>query len=170
MLIHPAAGFSVRLYWPLWMCFYAVNCAVKVLIVRFLYNRFSNNVIFSPFYFHSLSFPPKPYAATENSYAPSSVTLLILATRTGTCCGNIEAHWSQTSSIKKVLATNVLPWQRQPLTSACTRLVELYTLMPCSSKSSRINHCNHGWALIWLDLNNPGTIFTFHRFNLSCHS
>lgn len=41
---------------------------------------------------YSLSFHPKLYAAMENSYAPSNVTLLILATRTGTCCGHIGAQ------------------------------------------------------------------------------
>lgn len=41
---------------------------------------------------YSLSFPPKRSAAMENSYAPSNVTLLILATRTGTCRGHIAAQ------------------------------------------------------------------------------
>lgn len=71
-------------------------CGRKVRRVHKISNSFSfcptSNTNCSCLICCSLSFPPKLYAAMENSYAPSNATLLILATRTGTCCGHSGAQ------------------------------------------------------------------------------
>lgn len=89
----------------------------------------------------SLSFPPKRYAAMENSYAPSNVTLLILATRTGKgcrqnlvlisfflfCCDNADSEITS-------------------YVSCCIPHTDI------SYSIASISQFNHRWVLIWLQM------------------
>lgn len=86
----------------------------------------------------SLSFPPKRYAAMENSYAPSNVMLLILATRTGKGCRQ-----------NLVLISFFLFCCDNEITSYVSCCIP-HTDISYSIVS--ISQFNHRWVLIWLQM------------------
>lgn len=124
-----------------------------------------NGFIFWSLCCYSLSFPPKLCAAMENSYAPSNVTLLILATRTGKCCWHIGA---QAFSGRRPVAFRSFAANRQPVRSACLCHVVFCTVMLCFRIYSQSIGAITDEFLIWLQLGAP-SIFIAHRFNVVIH-
>lgn len=124
------------------------NCWVDAIIIPDLLN-----VFFSSLYCSSLSFPPKLYAAMENNYAPSNVTLLISATRTGTGfqLTGTQAHTGHTD-INHKKQQRQFALKLQPVKLAWIYLLLCFAYWSYFCNMVSINRCKHGWLLIWLKL------------------